>query len=737
MTIVLLLVLCMALVHPCTAEPIRWFDGTWDSSGAPDGKLLSGNAYWYGEWASVSPSYEYESPPTSPKDSGGRLMSLTWGCVGRPGDKPIVAVFDFHRLCSFSEVDILSAHCTNATGFVEFSEDRSRWHSKRTFDAASQVTRIRIEGRPVGRFMRISFRAHPTSVSDWPERRTGYTFIDAVYAWGDVVSDLGENEKKPKIMPGDALKFSGAATNVVSILPMSTPRLAFKPSGSTPTGISFRMARNETETRYFAVVNGTGNAQTIGIDVSVLGSGVSAETLIGGVLPVSARKKKLTKEQMTQLITDNPDGINKGGEELDVLPFFFADAKGNDSFRRKYLANAGQVAGFPDAVPLQPGEGCVIMLRMTTHDAVPGTRAATLSAGDASLPISVEIVDLMLPPQSMWIYAYEPFTFQYPFEGIGRLRRDVRRYSELGATTMKNLPEKGSKERLFLRENPNASVGSPGWCDKALYGKVAKGGFAGMTDEDKGKIVSDARRFLERGRACGLSDDRICVFLPDEPGMKNGRSCMCLAELLKTSLPSLAVHCDPLFYVGGDFSPANDICETLLPEYNNCVDVSCPNKYIVTGRQELLHKLWLKPRRTNAIYSHPAADVGREIAYMCKRLGLNGFAYFCYYFPNGSDAWDIKTWDVLNYEYQMVFPLENDVAITPVYECMREAAEDCRLLDALKVAGMNDLLKDVLDRSQKARDRTNPRYKNSSSDNEDILALRDTMLGAFAEKERE
>ena len=45
----------------------------------------------------------------------------------------------------------------------------------------------------------------------------------------------------------------------------------------------------------------------------------------------------------------------------------------------------------------------------------------------------------------------------------------------------------------------------------------------------------------------------------------------------------------------------------------------------------------------------------------------------------------------------MAFPLENGVALTPVYEEMREAYEDWLLLSALKISGRSGDLKKLLD----------------------------------------
>jgi hypothetical protein len=54
------------------------------------------------------------------------------------------------------------------------------------------------------------------------------------------------------------------------------------------------------------------------------------------------------------------------------------------------------------------------------------------------------------------------------------------------------------------------------------------------------------------------------------------------------------------------------------------------------------------------------------------------------------------------------------------------------LLDALKAAGKEDILSDILKRSETAWDRTNFQYDLKDDTAEDILALRETALRAFA-----
>ncbi len=137
-----------------TPSRIRWFDGTWDDSGAPRGRLLSENNRWFGDRVFTGVTYEWEMPPTDPEDfrivEGRKIKRnrLLRGyesreTVGRDGKTPLVAVFDFKRPCEFTEIDVIARHCTNATGFVEFSTDRMEWGGRRDFNTTAAITRVR------------------------------------------------------------------------------------------------------------------------------------------------------------------------------------------------------------------------------------------------------------------------------------------------------------------------------------------------------------------------------------------------------------------------------------------------------------------------------------------------------------------------------------------------------------------------------------------------------------------
>ena len=724
----LLIAVLLAAALPSTA--VRWFDGTWDAAGAPRGCLLSDNPRWFGDRIFTGVTYAYEVPPIEPADPGCKLLlsgptrGVRRHAVGRPDGKSIVSVFDFRRPCAFSEVDIVSTVCTSAIGFVEFSADRTNWTGRCAFDVRSALTRVKFASDRPGRFLRVSFAA-----------KSGSTVLDEVLVWGAGEVSADYPEAIAPIPRGEALLFPDAARDKVSILPMRIPHLDVKPSGGTPDGFSLTLVRNETESRYFAVVNGTAKRKTVALTAPDFGPRVKTELLIGGVLPVTPPPKERTKEEMVLLSTN--ERLSEGVQgKLDLLPFFFAHARGRDNFRRRYLANPEQVAGFPKAVPLEPGEGCVILLRVTTEDAPPGRRRGILAAGPAGLGFTLDIADLLLPPQRTWIYAYEPFTSQFPFESVARLSRDSDRYAEIGATSVKALPERGTKERIFFRRVPSASVGCEDWCDSDVWKRVTKGGFDGLSEGERETIVSNAAQFLSHACELGVPEDRLFAFLPDEPRLSNGRSVMKLAALVKSRLPDLLLYCDPHFWKGGKdrFASAQEIREALQPEYDTCVDASCPYSYLVKERPELLDSLWRKPRRIKAMYNAPAGNMGREKAYLCRRLGFNGFAYYCYCHPGIPDLWDIRRYGVLDFNYQAVLPVDGDVALTPLYETLREAAEDFRLMDAIADAGRHDLLESVLARAPKAWDRTRYSYAHflrDRADDEDVLDLRASLIRPF------
>jgi hypothetical protein len=77
----------------------------------------------------------------------------------------------------------------------------------------------------------------------------------------------------------------------------------------------------------------------------------------------------------------------------------------------------------------------------------------------------------------------------------------------------------------------------------------------------------------------------------------------------------------------------------------------------------------------------------------------------------------------------MVLPLENGVAVTPIYEEMREAWEDWRLLTLLRTSGQKDVLNALLEEFAKSFRKED--IETSKPYACDFLALRDRALAAF------
>jgi len=752
----------VAVACVAVAEPIRWMDGTWDDSGAPKGKLLSDNHHFYGPRVFTGMTYTYEVAPDEPADTKGvRLRGANnWirgnSFVGRRGDKPITVVFDFKRPCSFNEVVLFSPFCTNAAGSVEFSFDNANWSGNFPFRTVAAHTRVRLVEPGKGRYLRLRFQADPKaqyvmdrSAEDkdgWLRERCmwagpaklGHTYLNEVYVWGEGEVSAAYPEDIKPIPAGNSLLFTNVAEGVVSILPMRLPHLDRKPSGKTPDAFALKLVRNETESRYFAIVNGKKTAETVALAAPELGEGVATELLIGGVSRKAPPKRILTDEELAIMATTNREGaLTASADELDVLPFFFADSKPCENHLRKFVANPQQVAGFPSAVRLAPGEGCVVMLRLTSANAAPGVRCGAMKAGDAQLPVEVTVVDVTLPPQRNWLYAYEPFTQQFPFESASRMKRDVKRFAESGFNCTKLLPKPGTKEELFFKAVPEATVGYYPWVNRSLYPRLLKGEFPQFTAAERETLLRNARGVLARAAALGVKPYDVLVFLPDEPRLVNARSTMTLAKFLKENIPGIQLNCDPLMHEGAKgFLPDDEIIRALGDDYNTYVDCSSPIEFITASRPKLMKALWTKPRRINGQYNHPGTRMGRETAFTAFANGFNGHAYYCYFDDlERVDGWDTQTWDYNDYRYQAVYPLENDVALAPLYETLREATEDYRLLNALKAAGKEDVLKAVLARAASgAWDRTNVLYRHLNPNAEDILDLRETIIDALAPK---
>ena len=497
----LLLAAVVPVIGAVCAEPICWNDGKWDGSGAPKGVLLSDNEGWWGRCVFTGVTYSYEVEPTSPKDVLGSEKALFgrrlldgdrpkgWHRpVGMTAKRPLTVVFDFKRPCSFVEVDLISERTKSASALLEVSADGKAWTRFAEVKCTAPRTRTRPMAPGRGRYLRLCYRAETSNA----------TYLDEVLVWGE-----GEvSEKFPEnIVPierGDFLKMSERADGNVRFMPLKDPTagsavktgmppMSFHPDPTS--GGEIVMSRNETEVRYFAVVNETAKQVALPLSVKGAGNGLSAELRIGGVVRTQPPKYKLTKKQLFDLQQtgdEPPDAFDAG--KMDVLPFFSADATPPLNFARKYLANPGQVAGFPRSVVIEPGEGAVVMLRVTTDGAKPGSRDIALAAGKVSSPVRVRVVDVTLPSKNYpWVFVWGSFTRQFPFESEQRFMNEAMPLRNLGATMVQGLPFKGSKAALVATNRGEAAI----YCRVNLGRKILDKTYRG-----KGEIDDEDRRII-------------------------------------------------------------------------------------------------------------------------------------------------------------------------------------------------------------------------------------------------
>ena len=767
----------LAAIAASATEPIKWTGGDWDDAGAPKGALLSDNPGWWGRsvFTGVTYSYAEGHEPTAPRDIrkdggeesfGRRLLDGKkhgdWNTtVGKGGKTPLIAVFDFKRPCAFSEVDLFISRNLAVHGVVETSDDGTNWTVACSFSLSSPMARISLEGAKA-RFLRLSIQAEQ-----------GIVYLDEVLVWGEGEVSERYPEAVADIPAGDALHFvkphDGGG---IEIAPLAKPTLdeckvksgkwkvdaaASGGPGAVPAVADTEvgppreilLARNETEVRYFAIANASAHAATVSLTPPDFGDpAISAELLIGGVVRMvrPAPKEKLTQKQIIDLlITDESKLYEEKPQRLDVLPFFRGHALPAPNFARRYLANPAQVTGFPAAVPLAPGEGCVVMLRVTPDSAALGRRrtqlkvqssklkvesskAANTQPSTFNLQLSTTVVDATLPDLPLWIHAYSPFTSQFPFESESRMKTDVARLAALGVSSCYGLPRPRTKQAFLKTLAPHTICANNGWVSGRIFGDTYRGKWAHFDSTNRAAIAEAAHKVVREAESIGLKPEEYCIFMPDEPGRHNAALVGEMARIVKEAEPALMIYENPCFWERG-FPPYETIRDCLVPYYNEVIDISCPLRNLVRPGNLLTKELWTAKRRVNAQYIHPPGRAGRSIAWSSFENGLNGFAYYCYYSPRGN-PWDIRTWTSLDYSYQMVFPLENDVAVTPIYETMREAWEDYRTLEALRRAGKDKLLDELLKSYEGA---TNYADMESVPNHSDFQSLHDKALGAFVE----
>lgn len=737
------ILLALAALCAVANEPIHWSVGGWDDTGAPKGVLLTDNAGWWGRCVFTGVTYEYETKPNNPYDCfmdnakvfGRRLLDGNaqggWQRpVGTTDKRPIVAVFDFKRPCVFNEVDLMSEKSPKAAASISVSNDGTNWTVFAEVACSNALTRVRPAESGHGRYLRVSYLSK-TSPSTW---------LDEVLAWGDGEVSAEYPENIQPIPRGDLLRIPCATNGAIEWVQLQDPTtkskeqfgqpmISFAPCASA--GGEILMARNETETRYFAVANGSTGTVSVPLSAPDFGEGVKTELLIGGLVRGQRSKFKLTdKQRFDMMLTGEEPEKAFDAKRLGIIPFFSPDMVPPANFARKYLGNPEQVVGFPTRVEIAPGECAVVMMRVTTDGAAPGERKGFLTAGAATRPVALRVVDATLPGDdgSPWVFTWGPFTPQFPFESRTRYENDARAVRELGVTMIEGFPVNGSKVDLATRGRRDKCFFYTSGLTPQLDAMIYNHRISTLDDAARAEISNHLAKVRARAEAAGVRPEQVVLAVIDEPGKGNAKVCGEACRYIREIAPDMNTYLNPCFWNETQFYPTDVIVESLGDFYADVVDVSVPYRSL-TESAKGRRLLWATKRRVNASYAHPAHRAGRSISWANFRYGLDGFAYWCYYWNTGGNTWDIRTWTIYSFETKMALPLENGVAITPVYEEMREAWEDWRLLSLLKASGKTELLDSLLKNFGDSFDP--PNMETSKPYKCDFQKLRDKALRAF------
>lgn len=730
-----------AASQPEQADAVIWATGERDPNGPPRGKLLSDNAGYWGDVVLTGATYAWESNPANPADRlmdnaaqfgrrllDGRIEGDWWVPVGQNPGRELIAVFDFHRPCRFTEVDTIASRTPKTSLKIEVRATQSDpWKTvfARPLDKSPDkpLNRVMLTGNSAGRYMRLSMGSD------------GITWLDEVLVWGEAdVSPQFPEQIAPtyrrELPPGTLCSIPGMTTTEIPAQRFAEWRSTIGPHASAPAiwsaasqpsprqpilpeatminpTVYVVMARNETESLYLALTNTSATDSRVltinDVPLNAVNSNapetrLQAKLLIGGALPTVAPKQPLTAEQRLRLMVDAdvPDDA-ASGDEVNILPFFDRGRMLGRSLMQRYLANGVEIRDFPQ-ITLPPGGSAVLMLRVTTAGAAAGQFAGTISATTAEgqtviTPLRIEVSDVTLPDLDLWVHSWGNTTAQFPFETQSRRENDVRTSRELGVTAFMGLPSPGSKAALFgsMGRTYYHATGIPAdYVNRGYGGQLQPGQ---ITIEDEKRVAEHFQGLVRQANQLGLQYDDWWVELWDEPQETNTATFEALARIMRRTDPRVRIYMNPLFWRPGH-APDDVIVADLAPWYNELIDVSVPIMTLI-GDNRATRELWSAPRYVRAFYIHPAARGGRAMAWKAYDLGYNGWGYYCYHAPRGN-PWDIRTWTELGYSYQMVFPGPQGPIVMPIYDEMRDGWEDYRLLTALRQRGREDIVRELL-----------------------------------------
>ncbi|MFA9478058.1 hypothetical protein ACERK3_07080 [Phycisphaerales bacterium AB-hyl4] len=702
---------------------------------------MSDNAGYWGDSILTGVTYEYESEPTNPRDQlggdasqfGRRLLSGRvagdWHVpVGQNPGEPLVVVFDFKRPATFTEVTTIMTR-TAVTSMVVETRDSpdTAWqtvYSRRMGEGhESSVKRAWLSDETHGRYMRVSIGS------------AGITYVDEVLVWGWAeVSDAYPENITPTWdaeLPADTLAsipgmtqtyFSGerfeqwraaigrhaAAPAVWSAAHGPSPEAPVLPEANTINApLSMLTARNETESSYLSLTN-TSPDESLELRVESIelrrndnakAAGIEARMLVGGALPTAPRTQRLTEEQRLRLLMESDTDQSGQNDDSDVrvMPFFDRGQMLGGSLMCRYMSNGAAIRDYPQ-LTLPPGGSAIFMLRVVSNHAEPGRYTGAILARTSEddiveMKLTVLVANVVLPEMDLWVRDWSNGTDQFPYETQRRREKDALVNRVLGTTVWAGFPEPDSKAAYFGSHGKTyyRIMGLPSAYVHQGYNSVLT--VDKLTADDEANISRHVKDLVTQAESLGLDYDQWFVELWDEPQEGNAELFGVLARIIRETDPQVRIYMNPLFWRPG-FAPQEVIVDHLADYYNELIDISVPIGPLV-GDNQTTCALWARPRFVRAFFHHPPSRAGRQMAWKAFDLGFNGWGYYCYYAPRGN-PWDIRTWSSLDYRYQMVFPGPEGPIITPIYEKMRDAWEDYRLLAAVRQAGETALLDELL-----------------------------------------
>ena len=735
-----LLVLSGLAGFPAHAERV-WWDGSRDAEDAPPGKLLSDNSGYWGDSVLTGVDYRYETEPNSPADIvasdaatfGRRLLNGVpmgdWYVPVGLSNSPIVVVFDFKRVCTFSEIDVVT-QSNKVTLKIEIGDaGQGPWRLafERPLDQSPDRNfhRVPLTQRPKGQFLRLTVDAQIPG-------QQPTTFLNEVIAWGDaqITPETPEAFNPvaptpviagiafPSIPGADKSSFSDAQfweweRNMGKLLDPPavwsqvptwdniTNRPILPGAAQINRPVSLAMARNETECAAIALTNTT---MTEPLDLEVK---LGAFKPVGKTPPIrTATVSQISGElRVAGTVPTRTFGVG-------ISPLLSADNKLDDGMMRRYLTNAAGIENFP-RLKLSPAGSAVLWLSVQTQGVAPGVYEAQLSyqtvgknrkSGRASLPVRVEVLDVTLPNPAVWVQTYSGTTTMFPFEYGDRAIREVDYKQSLGVTVWHELPEPNSIAALARKR---------GRAIHHIYilpRRFIEGGYNAtlkpeqLTEKDATEITEYVKETVKHTRELGLTYNDWYGELWDEPGAGNAAIFEALARIVKKADPQVRLYCNPLFWYGENVAGDDIAYPALQPWYRELVDISAPIELLLFNRPKL-QPLFDAPRDINAFYTvsthvtrgEQAAHVERyrRLAWQAFSRGWDGWGFYAYYAPLGSPWNDLDGVQNLP-DYTMVYPGPRGPIPTRQSESLREGWEDYRLLSLLKERGRKAELDAIL-----------------------------------------